>query len=248
MMPSTAIIIPARRASTRLPDKPLLEIGGLPMICHVVNRALEADLGSVIVATDDEEIAKAVNDHGAVAVMTRADHASGSDRINEAAAILEQESALDFIVNLQGDLPFIRPDYIKNVLLALTQSEADISTLVAEIKDEAERDDSNVVKAILSPQADGHYKALYFSRATAPSGDGPLYHHIGIYAYRRAALADFVALPPSPLEIRERLEQLRALEAGMRIDAALVDTAPVGVDTPADLEQARRAFAAISAS
>ena len=238
-MADALILIPARKAATRLPGKPLLDIGGEPMIVHVLRRALAAEIGPVAVATDSPDIAAIVDKAGGTAVMTRPDHASGSDRIFEALGRLDSPRRADIIVNLQGDLPTIEPDAIRAALTPLTDDAVDIATLAAEIKIAAERGNPNVVKVVGTPVGPARLRALYFTRATAPSGDGPLYHHIGLYAYRRAALERFVALPPSPLERREKLEQLRALEAGMRIDAAIVDTVPLGVDTPEDLEKAR---------
>jgi 3-deoxy-manno-octulosonate cytidylyltransferase (CMP-KDO synthetase) len=241
MTPSrTLVLIPARMAATRLPGKPLLDIAGLPMIVHVLRRAEAARIGRVAVATDTPEIAAVVTSHGGEAVMTRADHASGSDRIYEALCKLDAAGNTEVIVNLQGDFPTIRPDNIGSVLAPLSDPEVDIATLAAEIHTEEESSNPNVVKAVGYPLAAGRLRALYFTRAAAPWGDGPRYHHIGLYAYRRAALERFVALPPSRLERQEKLEQLRAIEAGMRIDVTLVDTVPRGVDTPADLETARQ--------
>ena len=237
---ATLVLIPARMAATRLPGKPLLDIGGLPMIVQVLRRAEEAGIGRVAVATDTVEIADAVRAHGGEAVMTSADHPSGSDRIFEAMRLLDPDGRIDTIINLQGDFPTIRPDNIRAVLAPLDDPAVDIATLAAEIHTEEEATNPNVVKVIGSPITAQLLRALYFTRATAPWGDGPRYHHIGLYAYRRAALERFVALAPSPLESREKLEQLRALEAGMRIDVTIVDTVPRGVDTPADLETARR--------
>ena len=234
------VLIPARMAATRLPGKPLLDIGGLPMIVHVLRRAEEAQIGRVAVATDTPEIAAAVKAHGGEVVMTRSDHPSGSDRIHEALKQLDPEGRTEIVVNLQGDFPTISPDNIRDVLPPLADAAVDISTLAAQIHTEEEAGNPNVVKAVGSPIGPRRLRALYFTRATAPSGDGPRYHHIGLYAYRRAALERFVTLPPSPLEQQEKLEQLRALEAGMRIDIMIVDTVPRGVDTPADLETARR--------
>jgi 3-deoxy-manno-octulosonate cytidylyltransferase (CMP-KDO synthetase) len=234
------VLIPARMAASRLPGKPLLDIAGLPMIVHVVRRAEAAGIGRVAVATDAPEIAAAVTTHGGEAVMTRADHPSGSDRIHEALGKLDPERGVEFVVNLQGDFPTILPDDIRSVLGPLADPAVDIATLAAEIHTEEEASNPNVVKAIGSPLGPRRLRALYFTRATAPSGDGPRYHHIGLYAYRRAALERFVRLPPSPLELQEKLEQLRALEAGLRIDITIVDTVPRGVDTPADLETARQ--------
>ena len=241
--PRILVLIPARMAATRLPGKPLLDIAGLPMIVHVLRRAEAAGIGRVAVATDTPEIAAAVTTHGGEAVMTRADHPSGSDRVFEALGLLDPRGEADIIVNLQGDFPTIQPDNIRSVLAPLDDPAVDIATLAARIHTEEEASNPNVVKAVGSPVSAARLRALYFTRATAPWGDGPRYHHIGLYAYRRAALQRFVALPPSPLELQEKLEQLRALEAGMRIDIGIVDTVPRGVDTPADLETARRALA-----
>lgn len=228
--------------ATRLPGKPLADIGGIPMIVHVWRRATAANAGHVIVATDSSEIANAVIAAGGDAVMTRADHASGSDRIYEAITKVDAGRA-SIIVNLQGDLPTLDPHLVHQCIAPLATPEVDIATLAAVISDAEERTNPNVVKVVGTPLAEDRLRALYFTRATAPSGDGPLYHHIGIYAYRRDSLERFVTLPPSPLEKREKLEQLRALEAQMRIDVAIVDTVPLGVDTPADLERARRLLA-----
>jgi 3-deoxy-manno-octulosonate cytidylyltransferase (CMP-KDO synthetase) len=238
-MADVLILIPARLAATRLPGKPLADIAGEPMIVHVLRRAREAGVGPVAVATDSAEVAKIVDKAGGRAVMTRADHASGSDRIFEALDKADPDRAAEIVVNLQGDLPTIAPGDIAAALQPLADQAVDIATLAAEITVAEERTDPNVVKVVGTPVAPSRLRALYFTRATAPAGDGPLYHHIGLYAYRRAALERFVKLPPSPLERRERLEQLRALEAGMRIDVAIVDSVPLGVDTPRDLERAR---------
>ena len=237
------VLIPARMASSRLPGKPLLEIAGLPMIVHVLRRAEEAAIGRVAVATDTPEIAEAVKIHGGEAVMTSPDHPSGSDRVFEAMEKLDPEGLADIVINLQGDFPTISSQNIRDVLAPLSDPAVDIATLAAEIHTEEESLAPSVVKAIGSSLGGRRMRALYFTRATAPHGDGPRYHHIGLYAYRRAALARFVKLPPSPLELQEKLEQLRALEAGMRIDISIVDTVPRGVDTPADLETARRILA-----
>lgn len=239
-MPSPVVLIPARMSSTRLPGKPLADIGGVPMIVQVWRRAMEAEVGPVIVAADAPEIVSAVESAGGKAVLTNPDHPSGSDRIFEAINAGDPDGRHDIIVNVQGDLPTIEPALIRAALEPLADSAVDISTLAAEIRREEERTDSNVVKLIGTAIGPRRQRALYFSRATAPWGEGPLFHHIGLYAYRRTALGRFVGLPPSPLELRERLEQLRALEAGMRIDAMIVDTVPLGVDTPHDLERARQ--------
>ncbi|MHC6152277.1 3-deoxy-manno-octulosonate cytidylyltransferase [Bradyrhizobium elkanii] len=238
--PRTLVLIPARMAATRLPGKPLLEIAGVPMIVHVLRRAEAAGIGRVAVATDTAEIAAAVKAAGGEVVMTRSDHPSGSDRIYEAMTTLDPGGHAEIVVNLQGDFPTISPETIRSVMPALDDPAVDISTLASRIHSEEEDQAPSVVKAVGSPIGPNRLRALYFTRATAPYGDGPRYHHIGLYAYRRAALERFVALPPSPLEQQEKLEQLRALEAGMRIDVTIVDTVPRGVDTPADLETARR--------
>jgi len=237
------VLIPARMASSRLPGKPLMEIAGLPMIVHVLRRAEEAAIGRVAVATDTPEIAAAVKAHGGEAVMTSPLHPSGSDRVFEAMAKLDPDGSAEIVVNLQGDFPTISSQNIRDVLAPLSDPTVDIATLAAEIHTEEESLAPSVVKAVGSSLGGRRMRALYFTRATAPHGDGPRYHHIGLYAYRRAALARFVKLPPSPLELQEKLEQLRALEAGMRIDITIVDTVPRGVDTPADLETARRILA-----
>lgn len=225
--------------ATRLPGKPLAEIGGLPMIVQVLRRAQEADLGPVVVATDSAEVADVVRAAGGKAQMTAAHHPSGSDRIHEAVTQLDPEGRHDLIVNVQGDLPLIAPRAIRAVLEVMDPPEVALGTLVAPITREEERTASSVVKMVGTERAPGRFRCLYFTRATAPWGEGPLWHHIGLYAWRRDALARFVALPPSPLEQREKLEQLRALENGMRVDAAVVDDIPLGVDTPEDLARAR---------
>lgn len=237
---SPIVIIPARMASTRLPGKPLADIAGLPMIVQVFKRATEAAIGPVVVACAEAQIKDAIEAHGGQAVLTDPDHPSGSDRIFEALQSVDPAGEFNMIVNLQGDLPVIGADVVRAVLKPMRDPGVDIATLVAEISDDEERTNPNVVKAVVGfEDAQDVGRALYFSRATVPYGDGPLYHHIGIYAYRRAVLERFVRLTPGVLEMREKLEQLRALENGMRIDAARVDTVPFGVDTPADLERAR---------
>src|SRR5215207_1077963 len=213
------VLIPARMASTRLPGKPLADIAGLPMIAHVVRRAEEADVGPVVVATDSGAIATAVEKAGGRAVLTRSDHPSGSDRIHEALGIVDPKRRVRIVVNVQGDRPTLNPADIRAALALLADPAVDIATV-----------------------APGRMRALYFTRATAPSGEGPLYFHMGLYVYRRAALERFVALPCSPLERREQLEQLRALEAGMRIDIAIVDSVPLDVNTPDDLAAVRAQF------
>lgn len=241
---SPVVLIPSRLASTRLPDKPLADVHGVPMIVQVWRRAMAAKLGPVVVACGDQAIFDAVKAAGGEAVMTDPDHPSGSDRIFEALKKLDPAGRYDSIVNLQGDLPTLDPALPRAAFDLLADPAVDLATLACAIKDPHERTDPNVVKAVVSPNAEGTGgRALYFTRATAPHGEGPLYHHIGLYAYRRDALERFVALPPSALEKREKLEQLRALEAGMRIEVAFVDTVPLGVDTPADLEKARKLLA-----
>lgn len=241
-MPDAIILIPARMASTRLPGKPLIEIAGLPMIVHVLRRAAAAGIGEAVVATDSEVIVAAVEKAGGRALMTRADHASGSDRIFEVLQTLDPERRIDIVVNLQGDLPTISAGDIRAALAPLADPAIDIATLAAEITVADERTNPNVVKVAGSPISRSRFRALKFSRAAA-QGPGPHYHHIGLYAYRRAALERFVALPPSVNEQREKLEQLRALDAGMRIDVAVVGSVPLGVDTPADLAKARAMLA-----
>lgn len=233
------ILIPARLAASRLPGKPLADIAGKPMIAHVLARAQAAGLGEVVVATDSEAVCVAAEKAGGRAVMTAADHPSGSDRILEALEQIDPERSLGMVINVQGDLPTLEPQDLRAALAPLADPAVDIATLAAEIRDPAERTNPNVVKVVGSAVGPRRLRALYFTRATAPHGEGPLYHHIGLYAYRRAALERFVKLGPSPLEKREKLEQLRALEAGMRIDVALVDSVPLGVDTPEELERAR---------
>lgn len=240
----TLVLIPARMASTRLPGKPLADIAGLPMIVQVARRAAAANVGRVVVAVDVQAVFDAVVAAGFEAVLTRVDHQSGSDRIHEALMKSDPEGRAELIINVQGDLPTIDPETIRAALRPLENAATDIATLTTEIRDEHEKTNPNVVKVVGSPIGENRLRALYFTRATAPHGNGPLYHHIGLYAYRRKALEAFVALTPSTLEKRESLEQLRALEAGMRIDVEIVDTVPLGVDTPADLEKARAMLAA----
>jgi 3-deoxy-manno-octulosonate cytidylyltransferase (CMP-KDO synthetase) len=242
-MTNPIVIIPARMASTRLPGKPLADIHGEPMIAHVWRRAMEADIGPVLVAGDDPAIIRAIEACGGRAILTRADHASGSDRIFEALNAFDALGRHDVVVNVQGDLPTIEAEAVRAAVGPLADAEVAIATLATPIRRDEERDDPNVVKAIGTPVAERRLRALYFTRARAPWGEGELLHHIGLYAYRRAALERFVAMAPSTLEKRERLEQLRALEAGMRIDIALVDVAPLGVDTANDLTRARERLA-----
>jgi len=227
-------------ASTRLPGKPLADIGGVPMIVRVWARAVAAGLGPVVVAAAETEIVAAVERAGGRAVLTEPEMASGSDRIWQALKMADPAGAHDVVVNLQGDLPALDPEQLKTVVACLTQSGADIATLAAPIDNPADELNPAVVKAVVAWDADERMgRALYFTRARAPAGDGVLYHHVGLYAYAREALESFVALPPSALEQREKLEQLRALEAGMSIAVARVDAAPLSVDTQADLEKAR---------
>ncbi|HRP80216.1 MAG TPA: 3-deoxy-manno-octulosonate cytidylyltransferase [Aquamicrobium sp.] len=236
---SILVLIPARMAATRLPGKPLADIAGRPMIVHVADRARESGVGRVAIATDSPEVRDAAAAFGHEAVMTSERHQSGSDRIFEALQTLDPEGRAEAVLNLQGDLPTIEPALIGRAASLLDEPDVDIGTLGAGIVREEEKANPNVVKIVGSPIAPARLRALYFTRATAPWGEGPLYHHIGIYAWRRAALERFVSLPQSALERREKLEQLRGLEAGMRIDAGIVDTVPLGVDTPDDLERAR---------
>lgn len=259
---SVLIVIPARMKATRLPGKPMALIGGVPMIVQVMRRAMESAIGNVIVACDGDEIASAVRDAGGVAVVTDPNHPSGSDRIWEVVSLMEggslpptlsltpaasgslslrtAQSKYDIIVNLQGDLPTFEPKLLHDLLKPLHNPAVDITTLAAEITRDEEHENPSVVKAVIAlKDNEKSGRALYFTRATAPANEGPRYHHIGVYAYRYDALKSFVSLPPSPLELREKLEQLRALEAGLRIDVSVVDTVPLGVDTPEDLARAR---------
>lgn len=236
---SILVLIPARMASTRLPGKPLADIGGKPMIVHVADRAAESRIGRVVIATDSPEIVAAAAKYGHEAVMTAGHHQSGSDRVYEALQKLDGEGHFDTVLNLQGDLPTIDPSIVSAALAPLDNPAVDIGTLGVEIVEESEKTAPSVVKIVGSPVSQTRLKALYFTRATAPWGEGPLYHHVGIYAWRRSALSRFVGMSPSTLEKRESLEQLRALEAGMRIDAEIVRSVPLGVDTPQDLERAR---------
>ena len=243
-MTQTLVVIPARLHSTRLPAKALADLGGEPMVVHAWRSAMAAQVGRVVVATDSEQIQAVVERAGGEAVMTRADHQSGSDRVFEAVTQVDAKGAYDLILNLQGDLPVLHAGLARDCLAPLREAGPDIATVAAEIQNGEDRDDPNVVKVVGTPTgAPRRLRALYFTRATAPYGEGPLYHHFGIYAYRRAALERFVRLAPSGLEKREKLEQLRALEDGMRIDVSLVDTFPVEVNTPDDLERARRLIA-----
>ena len=241
-MSKTIVLIPARMASTRLPGKPLADIHGEPMIVHVWRRGTEARIGDVVVATDSEAVATAVEKAGGRAVMTRADHPSGSDRIFEALEALDPEHRIEVVVNVQGDLPPVPPKDIHAARDLLKDEAVDIATLAATIRDPHELTNPSVVKAHGQPVAPGRFRASTFTRADA-KGAGTHNHHIGLYAYRRAALERYVKLPPSATEARARLEQLRALDNGMRIDFAVVETVPLGVDTPDDLDKARAMLA-----
>jgi 3-deoxy-manno-octulosonate cytidylyltransferase (CMP-KDO synthetase) len=241
-MPDTIILIPARMASSRLPGKPLADIAGLPMIVHVLRRAQAAKIGEAVVATDSEAVAAAVEKSGGRAIMTRADHVSGSDRIYEALEALDPEHRMRVVVNVQGDLPTIEPADIRAAVGPLSDPAVDIATLAAVITNPAELSNPNVVKVSGTPVSPGRLRAVTFTRADA-TGAGPHYHHIGLYAYRRAALERFVKLPPSANEQREKLEQLRALDAGLRIDVVVVDSVPLGVDTPEELKKGRKLLA-----
>lgn len=239
-MQRTLVVIPARMQSTRLPDKPLADIAGRPMIVHVWQRAMAAAVGRVVVATDNKEIVATVRAAGGEAVMTRADHPSGSDRVFEAVSTVDPAGDFEIVLNLQGDLPMLATRLPKDCLAPLLTDGPDIATIAAEITNPEDRTNPNAVKVVgASTAVPGRLRALYFTRATAPYGEGPLYHHFGMYAYRRAALERFVSLQPSVLEKREQLEQLRALENGMRIDVTIVDSVPVEVNTPEDLELVR---------
>ena len=236
----TIILIPARMASTRLPGKPLADIAGKPMIVQVADRARESDMGRVVIAVDDETVFEAVEKAGYEVVMTGQHHQSGSDRIFEALKKVDPAETAKYVVNVQGDLPTLDPRTIQASLRPLENPAVDIATLAVEITDEYEKTASQVVKVVGASIGATRLRSLYFTRATVPWGEGPLYHHIGLYTYRRAALERFVSLPRSFLEEREKLEQLRALEHGMRIDVEIVKSEPLGVDTPEDLEKARR--------
>ncbi|GGF08655.1 3-deoxy-manno-octulosonate cytidylyltransferase [Aliidongia dinghuensis] len=239
--PNALVVIPSRLAATRLPNKPLADIHGTPMIVHVWRRAMEAGIGPVVVACGDRPILEAIEAAGGTAIMTAPDHPSGSDRVWEAVRTVDPDGRHDIIVNVQGDMPTLDGAFIRKALDPLADPAVDISTLVCEIVEPSERERPSVVKAVVAWRPEGGVgRALYFSRATVPTGPGPLYHHLGLYAYRRSALRRFVGLAPAPLELREKLEQLRALEAGMRIDVVEVATVPLNLDTPEDLEQARK--------
>ncbi|MBV9065918.1 MAG: 3-deoxy-manno-octulosonate cytidylyltransferase [Methylobacteriaceae bacterium] len=241
-MAEPIIVIPARMVAERLPGKPLLDICGVPLVVHVWRRAREAELGPVLVATDTPEIARAVESAGGKAILTRAEHASGSDRVFEAVTAADADGRHDIVINLQADMPEITSRTVRAAVLPLADRAVDIGTVATKIGEPDLSKDPAVVKLIGTSIGENRLRALYFTRAVAPWGEGDLLQHIGVYAFRRSALARFAALPRSALERRERLEQLRALEAGMRIDVALVNEAPIGVDTPADLQRARAYF------
>jgi 3-deoxy-manno-octulosonate cytidylyltransferase (CMP-KDO synthetase) len=239
---SCVVIVPARMASTRLPGKPLVDISGVPMIVRVWRAAVAADIGPVVVAAGDQEIVSALRAAGGTAVLTDPQLPSGTDRVFAALEAFDPEKTHDVVINLQGDLPLLDPTSLRAVRDTLAASGADIATLAARIADAADFDNPNVVKPAMAWEKGKTYaRALYFSRSRVPSGAGDLYHHIGIYAFRRRALARFVSLPPSALEQRENLEQLRALEDGMTIAVGIVDKPPLSVDTPGDLERVRAA-------
>jgi 3-deoxy-manno-octulosonate cytidylyltransferase (CMP-KDO synthetase) len=238
---NTIVVIPARMASTRLPGKPLADIHGLPMILHVWKRAVEANVGQVLVAAAEIEIAEAVREHGGDAIVTDPAHPSGSDRIAEALQLRDPERRFSFVVNLQGDLPTIDPLSVQRCLAGLVNEQADISTIAARIEDQADVDNPNIVKAIAPLSAEREVAfARDFLRQVGPDHPSPHWHHIGVYAYRRPVLERFVSLPVSEREAGRRLEQMRALDNGMRIVVVRVDTVPLGVDTPAELETARK--------
>jgi 3-deoxy-manno-octulosonate cytidylyltransferase (CMP-KDO synthetase) len=235
------VVIPSRLASTRLPGKPLADIHGKPMIVHVMERAQEAAIGPVAVACGNAEIADAVRAAGGRAVLTHPDLPTGSDRVYAALAELDPDNRYDVVVNVHGDFPTVSAAQLRAVILPLADPAVDIGTLVVPIVSDEEASTASFVKAACAfDEGQVVAPALYFSRQAVPWGEGPRWHHIGIYAYRRQALARYVLLPPSPLERRESLEQLRALEAGMRIACARAEYGPFGVDTPADLERARQ--------
>ncbi len=244
-MVSSLVVIPARLASTRLPGKPLADIAGRPMVLRVWDAAMAANIGPVVVAAADQEIYDAVTAAGGTAILTDPDLPSGSDRVWQATQAFDPDGKYDVLLNLQGDLPTFEPQALRAVMSVMANPMYDVGTLVAPVTSDAEKNAASVVKVACDFSGDAQIApALYFSRQPIPWGDGPLWHHIGVYGWRRAALAQFVALPPSGLEKRESLEQLRALEAGMRIGCTRLASAPFGVDTPEDLERARRAFGA----
>ncbi len=242
MSQQTLIVIPVRLAATRLPNKPLADICGKSMICHVWEKAIEANLGPVLVACGDSEIVEAVESFGGQAILTDPNLPSGTDRVKAATDIYDPKGTYEFVINVQGDLPTLESSLLRDTLEPFQEPLVDMATLASIIEDPHELTDENVVKIALSLKGEGTIgRALYFSRTLIPSGMGPHYHHIGLYSFRREALNRFVSLPPNALEKREKLEQLRALAHGMRIDVKVVNAkAPFGVDTPADLEKAIR--------
>jgi 3-deoxy-manno-octulosonate cytidylyltransferase (CMP-KDO synthetase) len=238
------ILIPARMGSTRLPGKPLAMIGDTPMIVHVWRRAMESGVGPVAVACSEAAVCEAVRTAGGTAVMTDPDLPRGSDRVHAGLMAIDPEGRHDVVINLQGDFPMLPPALLRQVLAPLADPAFDVGTLVTPVRNATEAAASSVVKAVCAFRGPSEVApALYFSRSPVPWGEGPLWHHLGVYAYRRAALERFVTLPESPLEIRESLEQLRLLEAGMRIGVAETDAVVFGVDTPEDLARARRILA-----
>lgn len=244
-MVSSLVVIPARLASTRLPGKPLADIAGRPMVLRVWDAAMAANIGPVVVAAADQEIYDAVTAAGGTAILTDPDLPSGSDRVWQATQTFDPAGKYDVLLNLQGDLPTFEPQALRAVMDVMANPAYDVGTLVAPVTSDAEKNAASVVKVACDFSGDKQIApALYFSRQPIPWGNGPLWHHIGVYGWRRTALERFVALPPSGLEKRESLEQLRALEAGMRIGCTRLASAPFGVDTPEDLERARRAFGA----
>jgi 3-deoxy-manno-octulosonate cytidylyltransferase (CMP-KDO synthetase) len=238
MSKKVAVFIPARMDSTRLPGKPLADIAGKPMIVHVWERSCAANVDDVYVACAEQSIADAVKNCGGKAILTDPAHPSGTDRIYE--ALQKTGKDYSYIVNVQGDLPSLDPKIIDKALQLMENPAVDIATLAAVIKNDHERNNPNVVKAVIAFNKEDSGRALYFTRATAPYGDGDLYHHIGLYVYHRESLEKFVKMPQSMLEKREKLEQLRAIENNMRIEVAVVDNVPLGVDTPEDLEYVRK--------
>lgn len=238
---NTAIIIPARLASTRLPNKPLLPINGKPMILHVWEQAVAAEIGKVIVATDSDQIKQVISEAGGNCELTRSNHQSGTDRIYEALENFDQDKNINFIINLQGDLPQINRECLSSVVNLLSDEAAEVSTLVCEMTDHDEINSKSIVKAIADINPNTKIgRAINFTRTPEASINGNYLHHIGLYAYTRSALEKFVHLAPSTREIDQKLEQLRALDNQMRIDIQLIDFLPLGVDTPEDLEKMQK--------
>ena len=238
---NTAIIIPARLASTRLPNKPLLPINGKPMIMHVWEQAVAAEIGEVIVATDSDQIKQVISEAGGNCELTRSNHQSGTDRIYEALENFDQNKNINFIINLQGDLPQINRECLSSVVNLLSDEAAEVSTLACEMTDHDEINSKSIVKAIADINPNTKIgRAINFTRTPEASINGNYLHHIGLYAYTRSALEKFVHLAPSTREIDQKLEQLRALDNQMRIDIQLIDFLPLGVDTPEDLEKMQK--------